>query len=212
MTELLLVRHGQINYNVLKWWRGRWMGMPLSARGVKEAELLAQRLAEEEDIAAIHTSPLRRALCTAEAIAARLGLKLLVHEDLREADFGEGTGLIIAQLLARFPLLRMYWQDRPELPFTWLGGEWRAALFRRVRKVMKEIVAAYPDDKVVVVAHRGIIRVALAQFLPKEMEQWWTYAVNNASLTRLKVGQRINELLSLNDCSHLLSGQLTHDR
>lgn len=88
MTDLLLIRHGQATHNLEQRWEG-WGATALTEEGQRQAEALAERLASSAtNIAHLYTSPLLRARQTAQPIARRLGLIPVVHEGLREIDFG----------------------------------------------------------------------------------------------------------------------------
>jgi broad specificity phosphatase PhoE len=90
-----------------------------------------------------------------------------------------------------------------DLTFTFPGGEQRAQFFQRVGEAMEEIVERHPDQKVVVVAHGGTLRACLVHYLPAEFSQWWTYELENCSLTRLEVIEERARLLVLDDRAHL---------
>src|SRR5579862_9961834 len=84
MTTLLLVRHGETDWNAERRWQGH-ADVPLNARGRDQSETLAEQLGGE-DIDAIYSSDLSRARDTALAVARRLHLSVVVDPDLREVD------------------------------------------------------------------------------------------------------------------------------
>src|SRR5919206_1493774 len=91
MTTLLLVRHGETDWNA----EGRLQGhtdRPLNEHGRRQAKELAGRLAGE-DVHAIYASDLARAKETAEILGERLGLPVVVDSDLREKNWGNWEGL-----------------------------------------------------------------------------------------------------------------------
>ena len=89
--RLLLVRHAESVGNHELRLQGR-AEFPLTDRGRRQADALAAALAEAP-VRAVYSSPIRRALDTAEAIAARRGLTVEVRPALQEYDFGELSGL-----------------------------------------------------------------------------------------------------------------------
>jgi len=91
VTTLLLVRHGETNWNAERRWQGH-ADVPLNDRGRKQARTLAEQLAGER-IDVIYTSDLSRARDTADAVGARLGVEVVVDPDLREIDAGAIEGL-----------------------------------------------------------------------------------------------------------------------
>ena len=91
MTTLLLVRHGETDWNA----EGRLQGhtdRPLSDYGRRQARRLAEEL-EGEELEAIYSSDLARAHETAEIVGERLGLPVALEPDLREKDWGTWEGL-----------------------------------------------------------------------------------------------------------------------
>src|SRR5919204_5528893 len=118
MTELLLVRHGETDWNVQQRWQGH-QDPPLNALGREQARALAEALAGE-GIDAVYTSDLRRARETAEIVAARLGVEVRPLPDLREIDVGTWSGLTMDEIRTRWPeaIERMH-----ERGWGWGDGE-----------------------------------------------------------------------------------------
>jgi broad specificity phosphatase PhoE len=153
--QLLLVRHGQSEWNAL----GRWQGQAdpdLSALGREQAGDAARRLAGME-FAAVISSDLRRARATADILAGALGLPVGVDPDLREIDVGDWQGLTRAEIEAGWPGALADWSaGRSESP---PGGESRAHLVDRARVALaRAAAAASPGDRLLVVSHGALIR------------------------------------------------------
>jgi broad specificity phosphatase PhoE len=199
MTELLLVRHGQSEFNAQHRWENWECQSPLTAQGGAEAQALAERLTSESDIAALYTSPLSRARQTAHFVGKALGITPVEIDGLREVNVGHVGGLTQEEFAARFPEAFPRWQDRRDMEFTWPGGEKRADFFRRAARAMDEIVTRHPHDKVLVACHGGVIRATLAYYLPDDYSEWWTYPLHTGSLTRLSVTANGSRLLTLNE-------------
>jgi broad specificity phosphatase PhoE len=159
VTTLILVRHGETDWNR----SGRWQGhadAPLNDRGREQARALADELAGEH-VAAVYASDLSRARETAEIVAARLGRPVDVDPRLREVHVGGWSGLTTAEIEARFPDDVVRWFDGdPSHSFD--GGETYAAMGARVVAALEEIAARHPGDRVLVVLHGGPIRALLA--------------------------------------------------
>jgi probable phosphoglycerate mutase len=203
VTDLVLIRHGQATHNLEQRWEG-WGATPLTEEGERQAEAVARRLeSSTPTIAHLYTSPLLRARQTALPIAHRLGLVLLVHEGLREMDFGQVSGLTRDAFRELMPQAYARWQDRGDLTFRFPGGEQRRAFFQRVGRALDEIVARHPQERVAIVAHGGTIRAGLAHLFPDTMRDWWAHALSNASLTQVRVGTNGHVLAALNDVQHL---------
>jgi broad specificity phosphatase PhoE len=155
---IILVRH------VSTAWTGhRYCGRsdpPLDAAGRAAAAELARELATNlAPGTRIVTSPSRRALATAGAIAEAAGIESVTIDDRwREADFGIAEGLTFDELARVEPDLARRLADG-DTDVDWPDGECAAELADRVAAVWRELVRA--DDDVVVVSHAGPIRIAI---------------------------------------------------
>ena len=139
MTTLLLVRHGETDWNA----EGRLQGhtdRPLNDFGRRQARALAERLAQDE-IHAIYASDLSRARETAEIVGLRLGLPVALEPGLRERSWGTWEGLTGAE------------RDRVE--FVGEAPEEHAG---RVLAAVRAIAERHPGRRVVVVTHGGSLR------------------------------------------------------
>jgi len=203
MTDLILIRHGQTPTNVAGRWEG-WGDSSLTPRGEAQAAAVADRLAgEEEPIAALYTSPLRRAQQTAAAIGIALGLDPIPVDDLREINFGEADGTSVEEMETTRPALYARWKDRSDMMFQWPGGERRIDFYRRLARACDDILARHPQETVAVVTHGGALRACLAHLLSEQMSAWWRYALDNCGVSRVRVDGSQRELLTLNDVAHL---------
>jgi broad specificity phosphatase PhoE len=144
VTEFLLIRHGETDWNR----DGRYQGHadpPLNEAGRAQAHELARRLAEVE-LDAVYTSDLRRAAETAEIIVAGRDVPLATDAGLREIDVGSWSGLTRAEIEQRFPGASEH------------DGESREAHLARVRHTVERIAYAHPGHKVLIVSHGGSLR------------------------------------------------------
>jgi alpha-ribazole phosphatase len=158
VTRLLLIRHAEPADDA----RGRCYGrldIGLSSVGVAAAATLASNLRHVE-LAAVHTSPRRRALQTAIA----LDPAAIVDERLRELDFGELEGRRYEEIERERPAFFKSWMATPTL-VQFPGGESYGELRARVASAVDDVVAAHADRTVAIVAHGGVVRAALAVVL-----------------------------------------------
>jgi probable phosphoglycerate mutase len=168
VTTLILVRHGETDWNRDRRWQGH-ADTPLNERGREQARTLADELAAE-DVAAVYSSDLSRARETAEIIAARLGRPVEVDARLREVDVGGWSGLTMTEIDDRFPEEVALW--RSEDPrHTFDGGESYTAMGERVVVAVEEIAGRHPGEQVVVVLHGGPVRALLAHAAGLSYEQ-----------------------------------------
>ena len=140
MTTLLLVRHGETDWNA----EGRLQGhtdRPLSDYGRGQARRLAEEL-EGEELEAIYSSDLARARETAEIVGVRLGLRVALEPDLREKDWGTWEGLSAVE------------RDRVEFV-----GESTEAHQERMLRALRTIAERHPGNaRILVVTHGGSMR------------------------------------------------------
>jgi alpha-ribazole phosphatase len=161
-TRLLLIRHLEPDRSV----HGRAYGSldaPLSALARDQAAKLAQAL-DGVRLDAVYTSPRRRALETATPLAVQRQLVPVVHEGLREIDFGEIEGSRYEEVEKDRPDLFRSWMSHPT-GVSFPGGESFADLRLRVLGAAEEILARHPGSAVALVAHGGVTRAIVAASL-----------------------------------------------
>ncbi len=112
MTEIILARHGETEWNVGEIFRGR-IDIELNETGIKQAELLAEYLSDVE-IDAIYSSPLKRALRTAEVIASHHKLEVEIAPGIIDLDFGQWQGLSLQEVTDKYSGLYAEWLSRPD--------------------------------------------------------------------------------------------------
>ena len=158
MTTVYLARHGESDWNAANRFQGH-SDRPLTERGRRQAEALAEAAAATEALDAVYSSPLRRAFDTAAVVGARLGLEPVPVADLREVDVGGWAGLSRDEVQARFPDGFARWLDGGE---GWTDGESYGEMSDRVLSALLRIAAAHPGDRILVVSHGGPIRAIQA--------------------------------------------------
>ena len=160
-TTMLLLRHGQTPLSVEK----RFSGVgdrPLTEVGLAQAGAAARRLRGCGAVAVV-ASPLRRAVQTADLVAAEIGVAVTVDEGLRETDFGDWEGYTFAEVQQRWPDQLSAWLASPDVAPP--AGESFVDTARRVRQARDRVLAAYGGRTVVVVSHvtpiKTLVRLAL---------------------------------------------------
>jgi broad specificity phosphatase PhoE len=152
-NEVLLVRHGETDDNAADRFQGR-LDTPLNARGRAQSLALADALAVE-GLRALYSSPLRRARETAEIVAGRLGLELVLDARLMEADAGDWSGLLYTEIDAADAGAFDAWRAR-EPGFRFPGGESVSEQTQRVAAALLDVAAG--PLPALVVTHGGCIR------------------------------------------------------
>jgi len=155
VTTVYLTRHGESDWNAANRFQGH-SDRPLTDLGRRQAEALAEVVAQE-NVDAIYSSPLIRALETARIVAARTGLEVTELDGLREVDTGSWSGLSRAEVQERFPEGFERWIAGGS---GWEDGETYEEMGERVLGAIRAIAAAHPNGRVLVVSHGGPIRAA----------------------------------------------------
>jgi 2,3-bisphosphoglycerate-dependent phosphoglycerate mutase len=157
VTTILLARHGETDWNRDLRFQGH-ADPPLNEEGRAQAAELAAALASEE-LAAVYSSPLWRALETADAVAGAHGLEPVAVEALREVDVGSWQGLTRTEVEQRFPEEYARWLDHGQ---GWEDGESYEEMGARVVAALLELAEAHDGERILVVTHGGPIRAAFA--------------------------------------------------
>jgi len=171
-------------------------GIGLSEAGGRQASLLARRL-QRETIMAIYSSPLERAIETAEPIAEALGLRVESNEAINEVDVGAWSGLSFEQLRAD-PLWQRWNTDRSQHRAP--GGESMVEVLARVAGWLERLVQHHVTGGVVAVCHSDVIKTALAYVLGMSLDHYDRLQIDAGSITAIDGGGwgfkavRINEV------------------
>ncbi len=207
MTRLLLVRHGQSEWNAAGRIQGQ-IDIQLDETGLRQAQHIADRLATES-IAAIYSSPLLRATATAEAIAARCELPINLDARLMEYDFGVISGSTWQDVQAHHPEFASRWLEDPwAVPVA--NSEGRANFAVRVQAAIQEIVAHYPVEQVVVVAHGGTFGIYLSAMLGLDLNRRHPFHFGNTSLSLVEWRGETFHIHYLNSTCHLPAHQVRY--
>jgi probable phosphoglycerate mutase len=200
-TRTLLLRHGQTALSTERRFAGRG-DIPLTEVGQRQAAAAADRLAGRGGIDVIVTSPLQRALRTAEMAAEATGAPLEVEEDLVEADFGKWEGLTFAEASARWPDELSAWLGSADVAPP--GGESFAAVGRRVVAALDRLLAAHEFRTLLLVSHVTPIKTLACRAMLAPPAALFRIHLDVASLCEIdwySDGPAV--VRSLNDTAHL---------
>jgi broad specificity phosphatase PhoE len=179
MTTVFLVRHGRTGWNKEQIFRGH-KDVPLDEVGREEARLVGDRL-KGEGIRAVFSSPLSRARETAEAIAQFHKVEVEILAGLTDLHFGEWEGQSRQEVQGRYPDLYEQWQGAPhEVIFT--GGEDLAAVSSRAMGAVKDIINRHPQEGVVLVSHRVVLKVLICALLGLDNSHFWNIAQDTTAI------------------------------
>jgi probable phosphoglycerate mutase len=160
-----------------------------------EAEALAKKLSEQP-VRGVYSSPLERAIETAEPIARALRLEVIPRPGLIETDYGEWQGKSLRGL-ARLKV----WRAVLGMPsrFRFPGGETFADAQHRIQQEIEELRTRHdPKEIIVCVTHADPIKLAVAYYLGLPLDLFQRLTISPASITTLHLDEFGNRLLTMN--------------
>lgn len=168
MTRVYIVRHCEAQGNK----DGRFQGKidsGISENGIAQLKLLEEKF-KNIHLDAIYSSPLKRAVFTADAVNKYHGLEIRLNNELREIDGGEFEGNKWKDLPALFPESTKLWVNEPALFYTHTGESMKD-VYNRVTSALKSIVVAQQDRTVAIVSHGCSIRNMICYAKYKSIEK-----------------------------------------
>jgi len=200
--NLLLIRHGQTDWNIARRFQGH-SNVPLNEFGRKQAAALADRLSAQQ-VDALYSSDLERAIETAKMIVHLSGCKPDLHSDLRlrEINFGDWEGLSYNEIKEKYPealLVREndVYKNAPP------NGETLEQLTMRVQSMLDELYLKHKDQTVIIVAHGGVLQILLCCALKLNPTMYWQFHLSTASISEIALYPDGAILNMMNDTSHL---------
>lgn len=173
-----MVRHGETDWNRRNRIQG-WNDIPLNSAGMKQADRTARQLAGM-NIAAVYSSPLMRALQTAERISGKHGLEPVIVDEFRELHQGVWEGLDVAEAKKRFPASYRKWLASP-LENRPPGGESVAEVRDRVIKAYSRIIGEHPGGRTIcIVSHKVVISIIKCVRLNRDLNSIHLHLPENA--------------------------------
>ena len=192
-TELLLIRHAEAEpLPMSEAAEPKDVDLPLTSRGRTQAAALAARLTHR-DLAAVYTSPLRRARETAAEIAEATNLSIADDARLREVEIA-GVGSVAMHDLAEIAIASGGWSHLP-------GTESSHAIRTRMHAALDAIVAAHPGERVAAISHAGAINAYVASLLGLTSDFFFPTGNTSISIVRARDARRL--VVTLNDIAHL---------
>lgn len=207
MTELYLIRHCEAMGNVGRIFQGS-TDCDISEIGASQLEFLAERF-KNIHLDAVYSSPLIRAMKTAQAVAEPKGLKVIPVQDLREMHGGVVEGKPFKAVFDNDPELLEIWTNHPQ-DFAPENGESMRSAYERVYAAVMEIAAANRGKTVAAAAHGGVLRCLLCRLtlgsIDRLKEMNW---LDNTAVTLLRFDDDLTpQVVFTNDTSHLPQGCL----
>ncbi len=202
--RLVLIRHGETYWNEERRIQGGGSDIELNEVGMKQTVRLASFL-KDENIDCVVSSPMKRALVMAQAIAKEHKLPVEVKEGLREIEVGEFEGLPLSSLSGSFSQLLMKWWEGGirKLP----GGESFAELQKRCWGAVEPLLASHDENgTVVVVGHYFVTLAIIFRVLGFPLEYLPRFKIDSGGISILELANYGPRLVTFNDTSYLWEG------
>jgi broad specificity phosphatase PhoE len=180
-VKLYLVRHGQTDLNRDRRFRGL-SDTSLNEQGRKEAAGSAVLLAGS-GVAAIHSSPVPRALETAGIIAGATAARVETNEGFTDIDYGRWQGLTVEEVAERFGQDAIESWKREPGAFIFPGGEAMAAVRDRLGPALEGVVTG-GETSVAVVSHLAVLKICFLVLMELPFEYFWKLGVDNGSVSK----------------------------
>lgn len=195
-TNLILIRHGQTEWNLFKRYCGD-IDIGLNAKGKRQAKLLYKRLREEK-FDSVYCSTKKRAIQTAKIIFPNYKINKI--PTLREMHFGVLEGLTHKEILESYSEIYKKWLENPFyalIPYA----EGLNSFKKRVVLAFKKIISKNNGKTTAVVCHGGTISIFLTYVFGNKA--FWKYLVSSASISLLRIRGAKIRLIIFNDTQHL---------
>ena len=193
VTTFLLIRHGS-TATVGKSLAGRLSGVPLDATGRDQAHELAVRLAETP-IRAIYSSPLERAVQTAEPVAKRFGHQVQIRQSLIEIDFGAWQGMTLDQLNEDI-LWSRFNTHRGSVGAP--AGETMLEVQVRMAKQLEDLRQRHDQETIAIFSHADVIKAALMLYMNMPLDCHLRLEISPASVSVLELAEWGPRVVSIN--------------
>jgi probable phosphoglycerate mutase len=200
VTSIYLVRHGQTAWNREEIFRGR-TDVPLDETGLKQAELAGEYL-KEVKIDAIYSSPLSRALETAEKIARFHNLKVQPLEGIIDMSFGNWEGHAHQEIKKNDSETYRRWREEPHL-VRLPGGESLDDVRVRSMAALEEVIRKHPGKALIIVSHRVVNKVLICGILGLDNSHFWQISQDPTAINLIQYRNGKYILSLMNETCHL---------
>jgi phosphoserine phosphatase len=200
-TTIILVRHGQTEWNRVERFRGR-VDVPLNDTGLRQAEATGRRVADMGRPVALYSSPLARAIKTAEAIGRHTTLPVAIHPGLVDIDYGDWQALTPDEVRGLWPEMIDAWYNTPHLAII-PGGESLVEIRVRAMRAVGDLASRHAGQTIVMVSHTVINRIILMCAMGIGNERFWHIRQEPCAINVFEAVAGEYTLVSLNDTCHL---------
>ena len=199
-TTILLIRHGETDWNRERVFRGVF-DIPLNSNGRDQARLTAEALGSDK-IEAAFSSPLSRAVETASIILEPHGIDATLHQGLLDFNYGDWTGKKDLDVALRWPEEHALWNSRPH-SLRVPGGDTLQDVFDRTFSAMEEIAKEYDGRTVALFAHRVINKLLVLGALGMNLDRFPFIVQGNCCVNKFVRTESGYIIEFLNDTAHI---------
>lgn len=201
MTELILIRHGETDWNRELRFQGQ-IDVPLNAIGFEQARRVAERLAGES-VHHLVCSDLLRTRQSAEAPSRQLALAPMADPGLREQGFGVVDGMRSDEIAQQFPQAWTRWTQF-DADYAFDGGESTRLFHTRVMSVLQRLAREHRGQRLVVVTHGGVLDMVYRSAMGLSLSGPRQSVIPNGGISRVRLlGETGIEILSWAETQHL---------
>ncbi len=197
MARVILLRHGETDWNRVMRIQGGASDTPLNDTGRRQAQKAGRALANQQ-ISAVYSSPLKRAAETAGIIAGSIGLEVQTVAGLREIGAGKYEGVLTSDLGMRFSQLISTPDSSGRLPVP-EGGESLEQVQARAWAAVSEIASDHRGDVVLVLTHYFVILALICRVLDLPLTSLGRFWMATGSISSIDLGSEVPRLEAFNN-------------
>ena len=196
MGLIIFLRHGQAQNNTSRVLSGRAKGVPLTPKGVTQANDIGKYL-KSLDISHIYASPVERAHNTAQIVGDHIGIPTTIDERLYELEMGKFSGMAYDDIFAKHGnvFLKFYRGD-PSIAEN--GVETFSQVKKRVLSMVDHVIKEHTGKNVLLVTHMDPIKAMISNILNLNAKSLFELIIANASLTIIREEQGKFSLSAIN--------------
>lgn len=200
MIRIYIIRHGETEWNKKESFRGT-IDIPLNKNGLNEAKYLSLKL-KDKNFTKIFSSPLKRAMQTAEEIAQYHNAEIEITPDLIDINFGKWQGLSLESVKKKFKNEFKIWINTPD-KIKFENGECLEDVRRRISNFFEKTILKYKEGNLAFVSHRVINKVLILYLLNIDNCNFWKIKQDTASYTVFEKNNFGWVMILHNDICHL---------
>lgn len=195
MTRLYMVRHGETDLNIKKVYYG-FTNVSLNKLGKTHCENVREKLCEV-NFDVVVSSPLERALQSAEIISSLDRNEIISYEGLKELNFGEWENKHFKDLQVEYETEWKLWME-DWINFSFPQGENFKALYTRVKACIEEILLSYVDKNILLIGHEGTLKIIAMLLLKMNIEEYWRLTFEFGAYSMFEINEGFGILKKIN--------------